>query len=328
MDNNIIINYLNGSASNEEKQQFFIWLAQSPDNKEEFISIKKIWALTSKQKNFEKITWTDLKPLVKKQSKTKTLNYQLLKQASIFILLIGLGAVLQYLVSQQLYPNKFIYPDNYYVKAPLGQMTNLELPDGSLVMLNSGTTITYSGDFSSGKREVYIEGEAFFDVKKDSKHPFVVKSKLLDVKVYGTNFNVNAYPNDKTFSATLVEGSISVLNKEGQEIGMLTPGDKAYFSENQVNVSVSKVDTEIYTSWKEGLVTYRNEKLEDIAKQIERWYNVEIIIQKEGLGDERYFGSILKNKPIDQILEVLKLTTSFQYEIVPRANEPTLIYWK
>jgi ferric-dicitrate binding protein FerR (iron transport regulator) len=155
-----------------------------------------------------------------------------------------------------------------------------------------------------------------------------VKSKLLDVKVYGTSFNICCYPEDKDFSATLVKGSISILDKEGNEISKLKPGDKAVYAENESNITVFQTNTSLYTSWKEGLITYRNEKMKDIARQIERWYNVEIVIQKEGLGEERYFGTILKNKPIDQILEVFKLTTSLECEIIPRTDKPTLIYWK
>ncbi|MCY1722080.1 DUF4974 domain-containing protein [Prolixibacteraceae bacterium Z1-6] len=327
MDNNSILKYLQGKASETEKAKFFMWLEESPSNKEEFLAIKKIWALSAKHKNTDGITWSDLKPVVQLKNKSRLFVKRILKQAAIFILLIGFGALAQYIISTNV-TNQLTYAASYSVEAPLGQMTNVELPDGSMVMLNSGTTLSYSGNFSNGQREVYIEGEAFFDVEKDRKHPFIVRSKLVDVKVYGTSFNINAYPDEKIFNATLVEGSVSVLNKDGKEMAMLEPGENAYYDEHQLNVIVTKVNTEMYISWKEGLVTYRNEKLGDLAKQIERWYNVEIIIQKEGLGDERYFGTILKNKPIDQILEVFKLTTSLQYEIVPRANEPTLIYWK
>ena len=328
MDNYIILKYLQGKATKIEKEQFFNWLEQSPKNKEEFVALKKIWALTEKHKNSENITWTDLKqPLINEQ-KTRKLFLRYVRNAAVFLLLIGLGAVSQYFIGQNSTKTQFQYDKNSLVKSPLGQMTDLELPDGTLVKLNSGTTISYNSEFSYGKREVYIEGEAFFDVQTDKEHPFIVKSKLLDVKVYGTMFNICSYPADKNFTATLVEGSISVLSKTGKEITKIEPGYKAEFVENGANVLISNVDTVLYTSWKRGLVTFRNQNLEEIAKQIERWYNVEIIIEKEGLGKERYFGTILKNKPIDQILEVLKLTTSLQYEIIPRADKPTLIYWK
>ncbi len=328
MDTNIILKYLQGKASEEEKVLFLSWMEESHQNRDEFVEFKKIWALTAKQKNTEGLTWSELKQNSIIETKKRTLLNRFVKQAAIFIFLIGLGGTAQYFISQNLFKDNLVYTKQYSVKTPLGQMTNMELPDGSSVMLNSGTTISYSGDFSNGHREVYIEGEAFFDIAKDKEHPFIVNSDCLGVKVYGTTFNVQAYPEDGKFAVTLIEGSVGILNNTGEEVSKLVPGEKAYFSKNETTIDIRLVDTEMYTSWKEGLVTFRNEKLEDIAKQIERWYNVEIVIQKEDLSEEHYFGTILKNKPIDQILEVLKLTTSLQYEIVPRANKPTLIYWK
>ena len=325
MDYTIIQKYLQGKASNEEKEQLFNWLEDSTSNKDEYIEIKKIWALTSRVENVEGKTWSAIKPSELKPAKTKTLQHWLAR-AAVFLLLISCGAIGGRIISKIV--ETPVYSQMYSVISPAGQMTNIELPDGTLVMLNSGTKIQYSGDFTNGNRQVYLEGEAFFDVQKDVEHPFIVKSELLGVKVYGTSFNIQAYPEDRAFTATLIEGSIGILNRSGEEVTKLVPGEKAYFEESETNIDIRKVDTAMYTSWKEGLVTFRNERLEDIAKQIERWYNVEIVIQKEGLGDERYFGTILKNKPIDQILEVLKLTTSLEYEIVPRANEPSLIYWK
>ncbi|AHW61495.1 FecR family protein [Draconibacterium orientale] len=325
MDNNIIIKYLQGTASEAEIETFFQWLDESEKHRNEFIELKKIWALTSKFENKEGVSWSDIQPEFSKPVKKRFL-YSFIKNAAVFILLIGIGAIAQYFFFGE--KDEHVYARSFAVTAPAGQMTNIELPDGTLVMLNSGTSLQYNSEFSSGKREVYLEGEAFFDVQKDVEHPFTVKSDYLGVRVYGTSFNIQAYPEDREFTATLIEGSIGLLDKNGYELSKLEPGEKAFFNDSTASIEIRKVDTEMYTSWKDGLVTFRNEKMDYIAKQIERWYNVEIIIQKEGLCDERYFGTILKNKPIDQILDVLKLTTSLEYEIVPRANKPTLIYWK
>ncbi|SHF80524.1 FecR family protein [Mariniphaga anaerophila] len=327
MNFDIIIKYLNGTSSSEEKQQFFAWIEENPENKNEFLELKKIWALTEKTDEDESTALALFHNSAKKHN-NKSLLFKALKQAAIYILLIGIGGILSWFVlsSDKVSENE-IYASNYTVTAPQGQMTNVELPDGTLVMLNSRSTISYDNDFSHGKREVTLNGEAFFDVQKDQEHPFIVKSPLLDIKVYGTSFNIEAYPEDNSISATLVDGSISVLNKDGLELTKLVPGEKARYTATDNKLIVSEVNTDMFVSWKKGLITFRNEKLEDIAKKIERWYNVEIVIRNKQLGKELYFGTILKNKPIDQILEVFKLTTSLKYEIVPRANEPTLIYW-
>ncbi len=326
MDYNTIIKYLQGLASADEKQQFFVWLEEDPANKKEFAELKKIWALTEKGKEDENSAYLQFRQNENRKNR-RTGLFKVFKQAAAVIVLIGLGAVAAQLLKNT-EKEQEIYAASYSVKAPLGQMTNLELPDGTMVVLNSGSTISYKSNFSYGNREVTLAGEAFFDVQQDKDYPFVVKAPLLDIKVYGTSFNIEAYPNEESFSATLVEGSVSVMNKRGDELTLLKPGENASLLQTaDKQLVIKKVNTEIYTSWKEGLITFRNEKLEDIARKLERWYNVEIVIRDERLKQECYFGTILKNKPIDQILEVFKLTTSLEYEIIPRANQPTLIYW-
>ena len=325
MNFELIVKYLKGEASLDEKKAVLFWIDESAENKEEFANWKRIWALSEKASEDENLAYKNFLRVTERE-KEKNRFKKIMAQAAIFILLIGLGGAISYVFINSA-SNQEIYQAKYTVKSPLGQMTELKLPDGTFVLLNSGSKIEYNTDFSQGQREIFLEGEAFFDVEKDTEHPFMVKSKVLDVRVYGTSFNVQAYPGEEIFSTTLVEGSISVMDKAGKEIAQLKPGDNASFAKDENRLIVQKVNTGIYTSWREGQVTFRNEKLKDIAKLIERWYNVEIIIRSEELGNERYFGTILKNKPIDQILGVFKLTTVFEYEIIPRANKPTLIYW-
>ena len=146
MDNNIIIKYLQGKANDDEKTLLFEWLEKDKTNKEEFIEIKKVWALTARHKNTEGITWTDLKNTRKEDTNKRFLNFRLLRQVAIFILLIGLGATIQYFFTD-LTSHK-VYDQLLSVFAPLGQMTDLTLPDGTLVKINSGTTILYNGSYN------------------------------------------------------------------------------------------------------------------------------------------------------------------------------------
>ena len=327
MDYTAIIRYFRGEANAEETAQIFRWLEESPENRDELIRLKKAWALSVKNSDNADHIWNKkIYPEIKKTKNRKTVEYRL-KQAAIFLLLIGLGGALHYLGTQMTSVSSDVYPGYYLVESPPGQMTSVVLPDGTNILLNSGSTVTYSADFSTGKREVTLEGEAFFDVITDAERPFFVRSALMDIKVYGTSFNIQVYPEDKFISATLIEGNISVLNKNGDELKKMKPGENMYFAPENTKLTVSQVNTEMYSSWRNGLITFRNEKLKDIARRIERWYNVEIDIRNQKLGEELYFGTILKNKPIDQIMEVLQLTTSLEYSIVPRADQPTLIYW-
>jgi ferric-dicitrate binding protein FerR (iron transport regulator) len=327
MDYSIINKYLAGEASEGEVQEVFQWMNSDLTNRKEFIQYKKVWALTSKSNDNTDQAWTRVySALARPKGKQININRYWMVAAG-FILVFGLGMLMQYILPQKS-QEQFSYLAETRIEVPLGQMSNVVLPDGTTVHLNSGTKLIYSGKFNSGERTVSLEGEAFFDVTKDQAHPFLIKTNSLDFLVYGTSFNIQAYPEDKEINTTLVEGSLGIIGKNGSELIRLVPGENATYREVDRNILVGMVNLDIYTSWKDGLVTFRNEKLKDIARKIERWYNVEIVIKNCRLGEEIYLGTIMKNKPIDQILEVFALTSSLKYRIVPRANERTLIYWE
>jgi len=325
MDYSIINKYLSGIASEAEIQEVFKWIDSDPENRKEFILYKKVWALTANIAENTDENWQAISSefeIPKKQ--LNILQYWMV--AAGFLLVFGLGMMMQYLLLQKP-QNQYSYSAETRIEVPLGQMSRVVLPDGTSVHLNSGTKLIYSSEYNLGKREVKLEGEAYFDVTTDKAHPFIVKTNALDLKVYGTSFNIQAYPEEKEINTTLVEGSLGINGKKGDELTRLVPGENASFNKGTQKIEVRKVNTNVYTSWKNGSVTFRNEKLKDIARKIERWYNVEIVIRNPHLGDEIYQGTILKNKPVDQILAVFALTSSLKYKIVPRSNERTIIYW-
>ncbi|WP_163712761.1 FecR family protein [Mangrovibacterium lignilyticum] len=322
-----IIKYIAGEASEEEVRAIFQWIESSSDNKEEFVKLKKAYALTSKSADNAQHVWNDV--MIRRIHRKENLRrlYTYTRYAAIIVLFFALGMVFQ----NQLRFGKSaetVYASNMSIDVPLGQMSDLTLPDGTTVQLNSGSHFAYTGNFAAGDRTVELQGEAFFEVAKDANHPFTVKTKSLDFKVYGTSFNIQAYEDEKEVNTTLVEGSLGVLSKTGKEFTRLVPGENVKYNDDSKELVVKNVNTDLYTSWQKGLITFRNEKLQDIAKKMERWYNVEIKIEDQELADELYFGTIMKNKPIDQILEVFRMTSSLQYRILPRPGEPTLIYWE
>ena len=326
MDHQQIIKYLSGQATEAEVKAIFQWIESSPENKAEFISLKKAYALTTASADDSQRVWKEA--IAHRIRKTDNLRqlYTYTRYAAVIVLFFALGMFVQ----SNLKVGKgteLVYASNMAIDVPLGQMSNLTLPDGTQVQLNSGTHFAYAGNFSEGERIVELEGEAFFDVAKDADHPFVVKTKSLDFKVYGTSFNIQAYEDENEVNTTLVEGSLGVLSKSGKEYTRLVPGENINYNGTSNELTVKNVNTDIYTSWQKGLITFRNEKLSDIAKKMERWYNVEIQIEDPQLADQLYFGTIMKNKPIDQILEVFKMTSSLDYRIEPRPGKTTLIYW-
>lgn len=327
MDFEIIEKYLAGEATEAEIRQLFEWVEADPGNREILVRFKKAWALAATGSENAGVAWTRSMLPQLKEWKTRQLYYRLTRVAALFILVFGLGMLVYHMF---FIPGREapLYASGMKVDVPLGQMANITLPDGTTVMLNSGTSLEYGNHFGLGQREVTLKGEAFFEVSDDPDHPFIVNTTTLGFKVYGTSFNIEAYPGDIKINTTLVSGSLGVLGKSGDELTRLSPGENLFFDMQNNKMVKSKVNTGIYTSWRDGIITFRNEKLKEIAKKLERWYNLEIVIQREALGEESYFGSIMRNKPVDQILEVLRLTSSIEYRIVQRPDKATLIYWK
>ena len=164
------------------------------------------------------------------------------------------------------------------LEIPFGKIFEVELSDGTLVHLNSGTKIKYPVKFLNiGKREVFIEGEAYFKVAKDKKHPFVVHSDQVAVEVLGTIFNISSYADDREINTVLVEGSVKMSNtKVPKDNVMLKPGFKGSWGKVGSSISVEEVDVERYTSWINGELIFRNTSFSDMAKKLERKYNVSI----------------------------------------------------
>ncbi len=205
------------------------------------------------------------------------------------------------------------------VIVPYGKRTQIILSEGTIIWLNSGSKLIYPVIFAKNKREVYIEGEAVFEVSHMNDKPFVVSTKDFDIKVLGTIFNVSAYSDDKNSSAVLAQGKIelvftgaSILSKKKLEI---SPGSMAVFDHNQRTFEKTQVNPQIYLSWRDGYLTLNREKLENILKKLSRYYNVEMVITDNKLKNATFSGSLdLKNSP-EEVLSVVNETTPLTYSI-------------
>ncbi|MHB1108333.1 MAG: FecR family protein, partial [Lutibacter sp.] len=166
---------------------------------------------------------------------------------------------------------------------PNGKKFQVVLSDGTEVHLNSGSVLKYPVKFITGiNRQVYLlEGEAYFDVAKDPKHPFIVNADDINIRVLGTKFNVSSYPEDSSINTVLVEGAVSIFGKDktyDKSTSLaLKPGYKASWNKTKNNISVEEVDTDIYTGWKNGKLIFKNIQFKNIIKKLERHYNVTII---------------------------------------------------
>lgn len=201
---------------------------------------------------------------------------------------------------------------------PNGKRFELKLSDGTQVHLNAGTSLKYPVKFLKGQRKVFLNGEAFFDVSKDSLHPFVVKSDGLDVRVLGTHFNVSSYPEDKRTEVVLVEGSVGMNeqseNFDEQSSTILRPGFMGTFDKQNGKISKEPVVANIYTSWIKGELVFRNLTFENILRKLERHFNVTISNNNAALAKE-IFNASYGNVKLKKVLEDLKLTYEIDYSI-------------
>lgn len=220
------------------------------------------------------------------------------------------------------YKNKVDHNTLEYNKLiiPKGKNFQIVLSDGTKVYLNSGTTFKYPVKFIAGNnRQVYLlEGEAYFDVTEDSAHPFIVNSSKVNVRVLGTEFNISSYPEDHSINTVLVEGSVSIFDKEtaynNATAAKLKPGFKASWNKKDNNLAIDKVDTSIYTSWKNGKLIFRNTQFKNIIKKLERHYNVVITNNNTKL-NEQYFDATFDVETIEQVLNSFNRSFKIQYKI-------------
>ena len=206
-----------------------------------------------------------------------------------------------------------------------GQTGHLFLFDGTEVWLNSGTKFKYPNRFNQNERNVFIEGEAYFTVKPNKQLPFKVKTGKLEVEVLGTSFNISAYPGESNQTVVLVEGKVQLNNQEGKKIGEMLPGQIAVQKDGNAIIQVTNTDLYFYTSWKDGKVVFDGENLGEIAKKIERWYNVEIRFENESLKKFKFTGTILRNKPIDQTIMAMELLAPIRFKYSVNTSEKNVI---
>jgi ferric-dicitrate binding protein FerR (iron transport regulator) len=367
----LVIKYLAGESTEAERLIINQWLNKKAENKRNFDEIEFLWKASGiaredcedNKKNdwniiLGKIGMTEeyhsLKSKDKQTESPKVLPigsgkviYNMLKIAAIFILAFASSWAAFYFLNKKPYADSFAYNQ---VMTTKGQKSQIILSDGTKVWLNSETVLKYPTAFNGDQREVFLEGEAFFEVqKKDSKIPFLVKTSDIDIEVLGTSFNVMAYSDEETIETTLVEGSINLIRKglrpspdqnvilkPNQKVTLIKKGSRVILSEVEIDKPTivksektvesispagkeqilisSKVDIELHTAWKDDLLVFKSETFENIAYKLERWYDVKIHIQNEELKDYRYTGKFEHKETLNQVLEILNLTTPINYK--------------
>lgn len=222
------------------------------------------------------------------------------------------------------------------VSTKKGSKSTLQLPDGTKVWLNSGSSLSYGNDFNSNLRQVRLSGEAFFDVAHDSLRPFIIHTETLDLRVLGTAFNLRAYPEDAITETSLVRGSVEVtLHKTPEKKILLKPNEKLIVTQNTTTKSNSasqlsakqmpvltltymhrhqQDSTAMEVLWTKNKLAFEGERLSEVALKLERWYGVRVEIEGEDLKNAEYTG-VFSDENLSDVLYALHLTGNFQYSI-------------
>ncbi|MDR0700652.1 MAG: DUF4974 domain-containing protein [Tannerella sp.] len=217
--------------------------------------------------------------------------------------------------------NRFYQPhDKTLVHVDRGQKAGLQLPDGTQIRLNSGSSLTYDNTYNKKERVVHLQGEAWFEVNRDKKKPFIVKTDAVSIEAVGTSFNVKAYPDDDYIITTLIEGCVRVSNHSLSDL--LAPNEQLAFSRNTGQFAKSiLLNAERNTSWLNNQLSFDRERMEDIAKILERMYNIQVKFASENLKNIRFSGKI-KNNNLESVLQLIAFVSPIRYTL---ENDSTVV---
>lgn len=326
----LLAKYLSRQCTSTEREEINRWLDEDPDHQILLNKLQRQWEGaridTSEYVVPDKaIVWSKIQNHIHhKIKKVPMYSRSLLIRVSAVAAAVALvlGFSLSFL---------FNNPDDSWqasrfenvILAPPGQKSQVVLPDGTLVWLNSGSRLSYNYQYSTHDRVVNLEGEAFFDVKKDPEYPFIVKAGAVDVKVHGTAFNVSAYTDEENIMVALLRGKVSLMSAVDQNLlTYLSPDQIATVSKNDLSCRVASCDAEIESSWHHNLLKFDGIPAGEVWKKLERWYGVDITLSN--VDPNRTYWFTVKTESLIELLEMIDKITPIEYKL--NGKEVTIRY--
>lgn len=309
MTDELLFKYFSNEASAEEVAQIEQWLEEDPARQSEFDSAHYLFnAMILHSDELSKMTTPGALEKTSRKSRVRRLVYRYAAAAAA-VVIAGLSGVF---VEREINYNKMTAQTNV-LEVPAGQRMSVTLSDGTQVQLNGNSRIEYPVIFSSKQRNVKLSGEAFFEVKHDERHPFIVETFASKVEVLGTRFNVYADEASEYFSTTLVDGKVKVTtNDETAEQVVLAPDEMVRFVNN--HLVVTKVDAENLISWTEGYVNLADTDFASLMHRFENVYGVKIVIERETMPEIGYkSGKIRVSEGVNFALKLLQHECKFTY---------------
>lgn len=301
MNQELLLKYISGKASQEEKEIVAIWIDADVENLKEFISLRK---------TYDALIWQDVDEF-KKKSRKKIVLQPLSVWWSAAVLLIAVSSLSVFLMRHKGYSQDLI---EYHI--PTAEIRELILPDGTNVMLNSNSTLLYPNQFRGKTRSVYLIGEANFKVTPNVQQPFIVKANDFQITALGTEFNVSAYPDNDELIATLLEGSVSVEYDDLSSSVILKPNEQLLYNKQtkRSNVLLPRVDD--VTAWQRGELIFSNMYLEDIFTHLERKFPYTLIYSVNSLKDNTYSFRFKKQATFEEVMKIIgQVVGNITYEI-------------
>ena len=304
MNQELLYNFFEGKTLIEEEKNIRDWMEESDTNLKCFMQSRKEF-------DIQTLSGSEAKKRDKKKYNLKSLSWIPSVAAVIIALIIG-GIYLFNLSDKTEQFNTII--------VPAGQRINLILSDNTNLWLNANTQFRYPTEFSKDIRTVYLDGEAYFEVSKNEKKPFIVKTYQGEIHVTGTSFNVEAYSKYNSFETSLFEGGVDIY-KENSKLASLKPNEIGTLKNNELLIT-DIIDKDNYL-WREGLIAFNNKKLEEVLIDLEKYFNVDIHISTSCLPKHTYTGKFRQSDGVIYALRVLQRSINFKYI---RDEETGVIY--
>ncbi|MEL7588605.1 MAG: FecR domain-containing protein [Prolixibacteraceae bacterium] len=337
MKKQLLIKYLNNRCTDKEFDEIVSWIKTEAESND-----AKRWSYDQ---------WKSLEPDMKMKDEKKynallyKIHYEInlnnrnvedntrilprvknwLSRVAAILVLPLLGIVSYMLINGNFQVNRYadMTVDSLEIIAPIGSRTVVQLSDGTEVNLNYGSKIKYPRNFGD-TREITLSGEGYFDVAHDPSRPFIVKTGKLNVKAVGTEFNVCAYPDDKTIETTLIEGKVviekAVQDEKSETVRTMAPGQHLTYDRRSGAVSSTNGNIGKYIAWKDDKLVFDNEPIAKMAEKLGRMFNVEFEIA-DNVKDFSYTVTF-SNDPLGLILDLMEETAPIRYTVLPRKKQP------
>lgn len=322
MNKQTIIRYLRNELDAGEVDTLFSWIEASADNRRYFNIIKNLWAVSSLETAaFDEPDFEDLRLRMQKHGDRpfRRILPGLIRVSAMLTIPLVFGLIyLMFFLKQEIPVHHISNQAIIDTYTPMGSRSQLILPDGSTVWLNSGSKLSYPAVFNGNVREVKLEGEAFFEITKDAGCPFVVKTgKQASITVRGTSFNLTAYPDETGTEVALISGKVELTNEStGHKID-IRPGQAVSLGENENENEFEvrdDIDPDLYLSLKDGILSFDETPVGELSKRLERWYGVRIVVEDKTASNMTFTGKF-REESITQALEVIRISSGLNYNI-------------